>query len=120
MKCPLSKSSGSPEFSNRCISPAAVNQTETTIETNWASLIEDDVFKTFKYCRMSGNDIKRRARRNRRPDKKDKILFTPQMCQTIEWLEKVNYSYDLTCYINIDQTELMINDVRMNLWQHWK
>ena len=51
--------------------PAAVNQTEITIEINWASLIEDDVLRTFKYWRISGMDINRRARRNRRPESKE-------------------------------------------------
>lgn len=47
--------------------PAAVSQTETTMDTSWAKRIEEDVFNTFKYCRISGKDIKRSARKNRSP-----------------------------------------------------
>ena len=48
--------------------PAAVNQTEMNIEMSWANRIDVDVFKMFRYCKMSGTVIKRRARRNRKPE----------------------------------------------------
>lgn len=51
----------------RCIIPAAVNHTDIKMDTNWAKRIELDVFKTFKYCNISGTVIRRNARRNRRP-----------------------------------------------------
>lgn len=37
------------------------------MDTNCAKRIELDVFKTFKYCNISGTVIRRNARRNRRP-----------------------------------------------------
>lgn len=49
------------------MSPAAVSHTETTIDTNWAKRMDEEVFKTFRYCNISGNDISRNARKNRRP-----------------------------------------------------
>lgn len=49
------------------ITPAAVNQTLITMDTSCASRIELLVFKTFKYCRMSGTDIRRSARKKRSP-----------------------------------------------------
>ena len=67
MECGCEKSNRSPEFSSRCISPAAVNQTEITIEISCDNLIEDDVLSMFKYCKMSGMDIKRNARIARNP-----------------------------------------------------
>ncbi len=47
--------------------PAAVSQTEMKMEMSWASLIEVDVFRMLRYCRMSGTVIRRSARRKRRP-----------------------------------------------------
>lgn len=49
------------------IIPAAVNQTEMKIDTNWAKRMELDVFNTFKYCKISGTVIRRSALRKRRP-----------------------------------------------------
>ena len=62
--------------------PAAVSQTEIKMDMSWASLqrgklskknfalyhlIEVEVFSMLRYWRMSGTDIKRRARRNPNP-----------------------------------------------------
>ena len=47
--------------------PAAVSHTDTTIDTNWAKRMDEEVFKTFKYCNISGNDMSRNARKNRKP-----------------------------------------------------
>lgn len=53
------------------IIPAAVNHTEMNIEISWASLIDVDVFKIFRYCKISGTVISLTARRNRKPEKID-------------------------------------------------
>lgn len=37
------------------------------MDINWASRMEEEVFNTFKYWRMSGNDMSLNARRNRSP-----------------------------------------------------
>ncbi|MPC12750.1 hypothetical protein E2C01_005456 [Portunus trituberculatus] len=37
------------------------------IEQSCASLMLDDVLRTFRYCRISGTDMRRRARRKRSP-----------------------------------------------------
>ena len=62
--------------------PAAVSQTEIKMDMSWASLqrgklskknfalyhlIEVEVFSMLRYWRMSGTDIKRRARRKPSP-----------------------------------------------------
>ena len=62
--------------------PAAVSQTEIKMDMSWASLqrgklskknfalyhlIEVEVFSMLRYWRMSGTDIKRRARRKPNP-----------------------------------------------------
>ena len=62
--------------------PAAVSQKEIKMDMSWASLqrgklskknfalyhlIEVEVFSMLRYWRMSGTDIKRRARRNPNP-----------------------------------------------------
>jgi hypothetical protein len=52
--------------------PAAVNHTDINIDTNCAKRIELDVFKTFKYCNISGTVIRRSALKKRRPVKKKK------------------------------------------------
>ena len=66
------------------IVPAAANQTEMNMAVSWHSLnsrrvtellslnstlylMEVESFNTFRYCRMSGIDIKRRTRRNLSP-----------------------------------------------------
>ena len=57
-------------FITKCIIPAAVSQTEIKIDKSWASRIDEEVFKTFRYWRISGIDIKRSALKNRKPLKK--------------------------------------------------
>lgn len=47
--------------------PAPVSQTAMNIEQSCASLMLDDVLRTFRYCRISGTDMRRRARRKRSP-----------------------------------------------------
>ena len=47
--------------------PAAVSQTEIKIEISWDNRMEVDVFNMFKYCRISGTVIKRKALKNRKP-----------------------------------------------------
>ena len=66
--------------------PAAVSQTEIKMDMSWASLqkgslaekivaifhlMEVEVFSMLRYCRMSGTDIKRRARKKPNPEKKE-------------------------------------------------
>lgn len=48
--------------------PAAVNHTDIKMETSCAKRIELEVFKMFRYCKISGTVIKRRARRNLSPE----------------------------------------------------
>ena len=57
--------------------PAAVSQTETNMEINWASRIEVEVLRMLRYWRMSGTVMSRTARRNRRPEKKTYFWSTP-------------------------------------------
>ena len=49
------------------MSPAAVSHTDTTIDTNCAKRMDEEVFNTFKYCNISGKDMSRSARKNRKP-----------------------------------------------------
>ena len=59
------------EIPTRCRNPAAVSHNETKDTTNWTSLIRVLVFNTFRYVKMSGIDIKRRARKKRRPERRE-------------------------------------------------
>ena len=52
--------------------PAAVNHTEMKMDINWANLMEVEVFKILRYCKMSGTVISLRALKNRRPEKEEK------------------------------------------------
>ena len=72
----------------RCMMPAAVSQTEMKMEMSCASLenggnysldktlggsphlMEVDVLRMLRYCKISGTVIKRRARKNLRPVRK--------------------------------------------------
>ena len=71
--------------------PAPVSQTAMKIEQSCASRMLDDVLRTFRYCKISGTDMRRRARRNRNPigkggerekerEKKDKLIEYCTVC----------------------------------------
>ena len=49
--------------------PAAVSHTEINIDISWANLMDVEVFKIFRYCKMSGTVISLTARRNLKPVK---------------------------------------------------
>ena len=51
--------------------PAAVSHTDMNIEISWASLIDVDVFRMLRYCKISGTVISLTARRNLNPVKED-------------------------------------------------
>ena len=57
--------------------PAAVSQTETNMEINWASRIEVEVLRMLRYWRMSGTVMSRTARRNLSPEGKNRIFGQP-------------------------------------------
>ena len=47
--------------------PAAVSHTEMNIEISWANLMDVEVFRIFRYCKISGTVISLTARRNLKP-----------------------------------------------------
>lgn len=56
------------------IIPAAVNHTDIKIETSCASLMELEVFKIFKYCKISGTVINLKALKNLSPGNSTKQI----------------------------------------------
>ena len=81
-KCPKVEFVCKTIVDTKYIMPAAVSQTEIKMDMSWASLqrgklskknlalyhlIEVEVFSMLRYWRMSGTDIKRRARRKPNP-----------------------------------------------------
>lgn len=52
--------------------PAAVNQTEINIEMSWANLMEVEVLRMLRYCKMSGTVISLSALKNLRPKNDNK------------------------------------------------
>ena len=47
--------------------PAAVSHTDMKMEISWANRMDVDVLRIFRYCKMSGTVIKRRALKNLKP-----------------------------------------------------
>ena len=47
--------------------PAAVNHTDMNIDISWANRMDVEVFKMFRYCKISGTVISLTARRNLKP-----------------------------------------------------
>ena len=81
-KCPKVEIVCRKSVDTKYMMPAAVSQTEIKMDKSWASLqrgtlskknfalyhlIEVEVFSMLRYWRMSGTDIKRRARRKPSP-----------------------------------------------------
>ena len=55
--------------------PAAVNQTEINIEMSWANLMEVEVLRMLRYCKMSGTVISLSALKNLRPENDNKHVL---------------------------------------------
>ena len=114
--------------------PAAVSQTEIKMDMSWASLwkgevqerklrqifhlMEVEVFSMLRYCRMSGTDIKRRARKNPNPEKKKKEKFSVQCSpihvrsrymETIDWGMVKKSTKDSSSSINQNLSEAAMN-----------
>lgn len=50
--------------------PAAVSQTDMKMEISWASLIEVEVLRMLRYCKISGTVMSLKALRNLKPENK--------------------------------------------------
>ena len=80
--------------------PAAVSQTEMKMEINWANLMEVEVFKMLRYCKMSGTVISLKALRNRRPGKNEftikKLINSRvgQFSQISEYFFALSFSFE--------------------------
>ena len=53
--------------------PAAVNHTDMNIDMSWANRMDVEVFKMFRYCKISGTVISLTARRNLKPKSGQRI-----------------------------------------------
>ena len=72
--------------------PAAVSHTEMNIEISWASLIDVDVFKMLRYCKISGTVMSLTARRNRNPVKqKNGNNITPNLTNMFRYYFLIPY-----------------------------
>ena len=121
-------------YCTRNMMPAAVSQTEIKMDMSWASLwkgllgekitpilfhlMEVEVFSMLRYCRMSGTDIRRRARKNPNPEKVETEAFSvycspihvrSRYMETIDWGMVKKSTKDSSSSMNQNLSEAAMN-----------
>ena len=85
---------------------------------NFFHLMEVEVFSMLRYCRMSGTDIKRRARKNPNPEKVEEETFSvycspihvrSRYMETIDWGMVKKSTKDSSSSINQNLSEAAMN-----------